>query len=372
LIDSFIRDGELSLAKKYKDLMANFEKGELIGIDIGLSAVKVALLSIPKKNRYIVQHYTSIPLSEAAIIEDEVQKPEEIIQALIDCISNAKIKKKICNLGMDGPNTMTKRLQVPDGSKEDVEDNVMWESEQYIPFGADESEIEYSILGKIESDDVVDTIVVAAKISVIESYIELIKSADLIVKNVDLNVLAINNMFEVVVGDRLQEYSDVGTIIIDFGAQKTTVMVYKDGGPILTKEISVGGVLITEEIQRQMGVSYEEAEDLKTHGDANGNLPEEIVAIIQDQIDTQMAEIKKVLNFFIAVGSSEQAGACFVTGGSCRLPGLVETLQELVGLEVEILNPFEVIEYSKNIDESDIDEIATSGLVAIGLGLRKV
>jgi type IV pilus assembly protein PilM len=347
----------LSLAKQYKDFMANFEKGELIGIDIGLSAVKVAILSIPKKGRYILENYHAVALSEAAIIEDEIQKPDEIIDAINECISEIGTKKRICNLGMDGPNTMTKRLQVPDGSKEDIEDNVLWESEQYISFGADESEIEYNVLGKIESDDVVDTVVVAAKTAVIEEYVEIIKSTGLIVKNVDLNIIAINNAFEVAVGDRLDELSEVGSIIIDFGAQKTTVMVYKDGGPILTKEIGVGGVLITEEIQRQMGVSYEEAEDLKTNGDANGNLPEEIVAIIQDQIDNQMAEIKKVLNFFIAVGSSEQVGACFVTGGSCRLPGLVETLQELVGLEVELLNPFDGFEYGKNISEDMLEDM---------------
>lgn len=362
-----------SLMKKYKDFMANFEKGELVGIDIGLSAVKVALLSIPKKNRYILQHYASIPLSEAAIIEDEIQKPDEIIDAILECLGQAKIKKKIVNLGMDGPNTITKRLQVPDGSKEDIEDNILWESEQYIPFGADESEIAFEILGKIESDDVVDTIVAAVSLPVVDSYIDIIKSSELIVKNVDLNVFAITNMFEVIVGDRLPEYSEVGTIIIDFGAQKTTVIVYKDGGPILTKEISIGGVLITEEVQRQMGVSYEEAEDLKNNGDDKGNLPEEIVAIIQDQLDTLIAELKKVLNFFIAVGSSDQAGACFVTGGSCKLPGLIDSLQELVDLEVEILNPFEAVEFDKkSFDEDDLNEIATKGLVAMGLGMRKV
>lgn len=241
-----------------------------------------------------------------------------------------------------------------------------------IPFGADESEVAFEVLGKMEADDVVDTIVAALKVSVAESYMEVAKSAELIVRNVDLNVFAISNMFEVIVGDKLQEYSEVGTIIIDFGAQKTTILVYKDGGPILTKEISIGGVLITEEIQRQMGVSYEEAEDLKTNGDENGNLPEEIVAIIQDQSDTLMAEIKKVLNFFIAVGSSEQAGACFVTGGSCKLPGLIDTLQELVDLEVEILNPFEAVEFDKkSFNEEDLDEIATTGLVSLGLGLRR-
>lgn len=361
------------IKQQFQDLMANFEKGQLIGVDIGLSAVKLAFMSAKGKNRFKLENYASVPLSEAAIIEDEIQKPDEIIKALQQCLDEGKIKAKICNLGMDGPNTMTKRMQVPDGTKEDVEDNILWESEQYIPFGADDSEVDYAILGKIEEEDIVDALVAAAKISVVETYMDYLKEAGLIVRKVDLNVLAINNIFEVIAGDNLQDYSDAGTIIIDFGAQTTTVIVYKNGGPVLTKEIPVGGVLVTEEIQRQMGVSYEEAEDLKTSGDENGNLPEEILDIIQSQINGQLAEIRKVLNFFIAAGSSDQAGHCFITGGSCRLPGLAESLQEIIDIEVEYLNPFEVIEFDKrSFDEEALETIATTGVVAMGLGLRKI
>lgn len=363
----------MSLAKQYKDFVANFEKGSLIGVDIGLSAVKMAVVSNPKKNRYILEDFAIVPLSEAAIIEDEIQKPEEILEAIETCYQSLRVKKRICNLGMDGPNTMTKRLQVPDGAKEDVEDNIMWESEQYISFGADESEIAFSILGKIEEDDVIDAVVCAARIDVIENYQQIVKDAGLIAKNIDMNVFAINNLFEISVKDRLDELSEAGSIIIDFGAQKTTIIVYKNGGPVLSKEISLGGVLITEEIQRQMGLSYEEAEDLKMNGDANGNLPEEIVAIIQDQLLVMMAEIKKVLNFFIATGSSEQVGACFVTGGSSRLPGISEALQELIDIEVEILNPFECLELNKKVLKNyNSEDIATTGFVAMGLAMRKI
>lgn len=361
------------LRQQFKDFMANFDKGQLVGVDIGLSAVKIALLSNPKKNKFRLDHYAAIPLSEAAIIEDEMQKPEEIIDALKQALSDAKIKTRICNLGMAGPNTMTKRMQVPDGTKEDIEDNILWESEQYIPFGAEDSEVDFAILRKIDEDEVVDAIVAAAKISVVETYMEALTNAGLIVRRVDLNVFAVNNMFELIAAQDLPVYSEEGAIIVDFGAQTTTVMVYKDGGPVLTKEIPVGGVLITEEIQRQMGVSYEEAEDLKTSGDENGNLPEEILAIIQSQIENQMAEIKKVLNFFIAAGSSEQVAHCFVTGGSCRLPGIAEALEEVIGMEPRYLNPFDVVEYDKKaFDEEALSDIATTGMVSMGLGLRKI
>lgn len=359
--------------KQYKDFMVNFEKGQLVGIDIGLSAVKVALLSKVKKNVYRLDHYASVPLSEAAIIEDEIQKPEEIIQGIQKALDEAKITKKIINIGMDGPNTMTKRFQVPDGTKEDIEDNVLWESEQYIPFGADDSEVDYFIIGDIPEEEVKDVIVAAMRIDVAENYINLTKDLGLLPKVIDLNVLAINNVFELIHEKDLEIYNEEGAIIIDFGAQTTSIIVYKNGGPVLTKEVNVGGVLITEEIQRMMGVSYEEAEDLKTNGDENGNLPVEIISIIESQITTQLAEIKKVLNFYIAAGSSEQISNCFITGGGAKLPGLVEALADLIDGEVQVLNPFEVIQYDKKqFSEDQIEKILTTGLVPIGLGLRGI
>lgn len=358
--------------EKFNEFKVNFEKGQLIGIDIGLSAIKICVLSESKKGRFRLEKYESISLSEAAIIEDDIQKPEEVIEAIQTILKKQKILKKIACIGLGGPNTVSKRLQVPDGVQDDVEDNIMWESEQYIPFGADDAEISFSILNRIEEEDVVDAIVGAARVDVIEKYMDYVKEAGLVVKIADLNVFSIVNVFELIAEDKLEEYSAEGTIIIDFGAQYTSVIVYKNGGPILTKEVGIGGVLLTEEIQRTMGVSYEEAEDLKIHGDDNGNLPEEILGILETHNEKLMEELKKVLNFYIAAGSSEQVSYCFMTGGSSRLPGIKESLQDMIEIDVNELNPFDVIDVKTKIDVDELEEIANCGLVALGLGMRKI
>lgn len=361
-----------TIIEKYNDLMKNFETGHLIGIDIGLSAVKMALLSEGKKGQYRLEKYQEYYLSEAAIIEDEIQKPDEVITGISRILTDQKINKHIACIGIGGPNTVTKRLQVPDGVKEDVEDNIIWESEQYIHFGADDAEIGFNILGKIAEEDVVDAIVGAAKIDTIESYTTYVKDAGLVPKVIDLNVFAIVNAFEFIYRDRLDDLSSEGSIIIDFGAQYSTVIVYKNGAPVLTKEIPIGGVLLTEEIQRTMGVSYEEAEDLKIHGDDNGNLPEEIVGLLEEYNIKLIEELKKVLNFYIAAGSSEQVSYAFVTGGSSRLPGIKESLQEFIDLDVEEIDPFQALEIKGRFSDEELDDFAYCGIVSLGLAMRKV
>ena len=76
---------------KINEFKVNFEKGQLVGVDIGLSAVKIAVLNEVKKGNYRLDHYGFIPLSEAAIIEDEVQKPDEIISAIQSILKQQKI-----------------------------------------------------------------------------------------------------------------------------------------------------------------------------------------------------------------------------------------------------------------------------------------
>jgi type IV pilus assembly protein PilM len=309
-------------------------------------------------------------LPEAALIEDEVQKPSEIVEGILEAFKNAGIKSKIVCLGLFGPNTMTKRLNVPEGTKDEVEDHIMWEAEQYITFGADESKVSFDILGENEGGGK-DAIVAAAKNEVVENFTTIMKNAKLTVKVIDLNVLALSNVFEVCAGDELEEYAQ-GSLILDFGAQSTKIIVYKRGGPIFTKEISIGGGLITEEIQRQMGVSYEEAEDLKTSTDDNGNLPEEIMNIINIQLEQQVAEVRKNINFYVTQGSAEKVNFCFVTGGSSLLPGLVEKLTASTGIDVQRLDILSKIKIDEKKLGDNPEHFSAVAAIVIGLAMRKI
>jgi type IV pilus assembly protein PilM len=265
---------------------------------------------------------------------------------------------------------MTKRLNVPEGSREEIEDHILWEAEQYITFGADDSQIDFHIVGDNEGGGK-DAIVAAAKNEIIETFTNVLKDAKLNAKVVDLNVLALANVMEEVLQENIEEYNQ-GTLLLDFGAQSTKVIVFKRGAPIFTKEIPVGGSLVTEEIQRQMGVSYEEAEDLKTSSDDRGNLPQEILNIVSTQIEQQVAEVKKNINFYITQGSAEKVEYCFVTGGSSLLPGLIEKLSIVTGLEVQRLDVLSAFKLNNKKLDENADQLAAIAPVVIGLAMRKV
>jgi type IV pilus assembly protein PilM len=357
-----------SLKEQIDDLLSKLNPGTVVGLDIGAHSIKICEVS-GGLGKVKVERFGIFTLSEAALIEDEVQKPSEIVEALLEVLKQSGIKSKSICFGLFGPNTMTKRLNVPEGSKEEIEDHVMWEAEQYITFGAEDAQISFDILGENEGGGK-DAIVAAAKNDVVDSFTELLKEAKLTPKIIDLNVLALSNIFEVVYANDLEEYSQ-GTLILDYGAQSTKVIVYKRGGPIFTKEVPVGGGLITEEIQRQMGVSYEEAEDLKIGVDGSGNLPEEILNIVNAQLDQHIAEIRKNINFYVTQGSAEKVSYCFVTGGSSLLPGFMDKLAAASGIPVERLDVFSKIKVDERKIGQNLDQLAAISPVVIGLAMRK-
>ena len=349
--------------------MEKVSPGVTIGVDIGAHSIKVCELS-GGPGKFKIERFGIFTLSEAALIEDELQKPSEIIEGIQEALKQSGIKSRQVCLGLFGPNTMTKRLNVPEGSREEIEDHILWEAEQYITFGADDSQIDFHIIGDNEGGGK-DAIVAAVKNEIVETYTNVMKEAKLTTKVVDLNVLALSNVMEEVFGDNVEEYSQ-GTLLLDFGAQSTKIIVYKRGAPIFTKEIPVGGSLVTEEIQRQMGVSYEEAEDLKCNSDERGNLPQEILNIVNTQIESQIAEVKKNINFYITQGSAEKVEYCFVTGGSSLLPGLIEKLSIVTGLEVQRLDVLSAFKINNRKLDDNADQLAAIAPVVIGLAMRKV
>jgi type IV pilus assembly protein PilM len=357
-----------SLKDQISDLMTKLNPGNVVGLDIGAHSIKVCELS-GSPGKFKIERFGLFTLSEAALIEDEIQKPSEIIDGITEAMAQAGITSKTVCLGLFGPNTMTKRLSAPEGTREEIEDHILWEAEQYITFGADDSQIDFFIIGENEGGGK-DALVAAAKNELVEGYGEVIKEAKYNVKVIDLNVLALSNVLEEVLGANSEELEE-GVLLLDLGAQSTKIVVYKRGGPIFTKEIPVGGSLITEEIQRQMGVSYEEAEDLKTTGDDKGNLPQEILNIINDQLDKQVSEIRKNINFYVTQGSAEKVNSCYLTGGSSLLPGVIERLREATELEVERLDVLSKFKISNKFG-GDEDHFCAISPVVLGLAMRKI
>lgn len=355
-----------SITSTLSGLLSN--SNTIIGIDIGISSVKVCEMSKGVGGGYTLNSFASEVLSEAAIIEDEIQKSSEISEVIKELIKKIGTRSKNTCIGLEGPRTMTKRFEVPDGNKEEVEDNILWEAEQYITFGSDHAEISHYEISKTENGNI-DLLMAAANIDVAKNFIAVVENAGLKVKTIDLDVLALSNIFECIhkANKQLMMKSN---LIIDFGAQTTKMVLFQGEAPLLTKEVNIGSVLATEEIQRSMGVSYFEAEDLKMGVQGQEGIPEDVKESIWRVNERVIDEVKKTINFFHSTSGGERINRIFITGGGSMVDGIVDVIQKETEIETEYLEPFEKIKVGKKIDKNYVDLIARTGCVAMGLAMR--
>ncbi len=343
----------------------------LVGLDIGLHSIKVCELS-ESKGSFKVVHFAIHALPEGCLLDDEIQKHDELVEAIKAAIKSAGIKNKNTAVGLYGPNTISKRLEMATSSVQDVEDQVLWEAEQYIPFGIEDSTVDFHIVGQNLGGGI-GVLIAAARNDIVAAFSNLIEEAGQKFRVADLQLYSLTNVFEHVQENLIQKLKDESVVILDFGAQKTNLVVYRHQSIIFTKEINVGGIMITEEIQREMGLSYTEAEDLKIHGDSKGNLPQEIIEIISTMLDSFYGEIKKALNIFMTASSIESVDFCFITGGSSLIPGMHEGLEKLMGIKIQFLNPFDRLSFNtKEFSQDELTRIATVGVNAIGLAMRSL
>jgi type IV pilus assembly protein PilM len=136
----------------------------------------------------------------------------------------------------------------------------------------------------------------------------------------------------------------------------------------------MGGNAFTEEIQKQLNISYEEAEALKVggQGETDAVVPQEVERVIQNVADQMAGEIQRSLDFYAATAAENRIARLFLSGGTARIPALFKVLEQRSGVPVEVLNPFKTIEVdNRKFDSSLIMQTAASAAVAVGLALRR-
>jgi type IV pilus assembly protein PilM len=188
---------------------------------------------------------------------------------------------------------------------------------------------------------------------------------------VDVDAFAVQNMFAA-----NYDIPDKETVVlINAGASVVNINIIANGITVFTRDVTIGGNQFTEEIQKQLNVSYEEAEALKLGGsgqDADAVVPQDVERVLLSVAEQVAGEIQRSLDFYAGTAADANFSKVFLSGGSAKIPALFKTIETRVGVPVEILNPFRKIEVdNRRFDPAFIMDVAPMAAVAVGLALRR-
>jgi type IV pilus assembly protein PilM len=212
-------------------------------------------------------------------------------------------------------------------------------------------------------------ILVAAKKDKINELTELVKGAGLMPMVMDVDAFAIENMHAI----NYPMAQDETTALVNFGASVMNVNIIRGGVSLFTRDIPLGGNRYTEAIQREMGLSYEEAEEIKK-GERSGKAAASSIDSVIDSVNGEVAsEIARTVDYFKTSASNVGLDRVLVCGGVVRVSGLVQQLSDRMQTPVEVANPFSEIDTSgSDFDQDVLAEMAPLASVAVGLALRSV
>jgi type IV pilus assembly protein PilM len=155
--------------------------------------------------------------------------------------------------------------------------------------------------------------------------------------------------------------------LLNVGASITNYVVLFNGEVVFCRDIPTGGNAYTAEIQKTMGMSFEEAEGMKINMEAGG-APEELNETVQGGHEILCDEIAGSTEFFLNTNQAQELAAVYITGGGSKTPGLVEALAR--SYRVERLDPFIRVMPDSSFSLDYIEQIRDFAAIAVGLGMR--
>lgn len=337
-----------------------------IGLSIGTSSIKLVELKKTGKTWKLL-HFGVVQLGEDAVINREIVNQIAVVESLKTLIGQLKLKSRNVCTSLSGTSVIIKRMSLEVPNPKEIQEQVFWEAEQYLPFDVSEVVMDYHVISRGKGGGAkTDVLLVAVKKNVLESYMASVEDAGLKAKVVDVDFFAMQNLFEANYPTNPQE----AVAIVDLGASSLKIVVVHGGVPVFTKDAAIGGANLTAEIKRQLNLSYSDAEMLKTGAHADG-MPQEVNDLMHITAENFATEIKRALDFYNASSAGAPVSYVLITGGSAKIPELSRIIEETAGLPVQMLNPFNAISYDPSIFTQEyISAIAPMAAIPIGLAIR--
>jgi type IV pilus assembly protein PilM len=215
----------------------------------------------------------------------------------------------------------------------------------------------------------------ACKREVIDDYQLVLSEAGIEATCVDCAVFALENALEttglssegLAEGESIgEEEVDPAVAMVNIGANLVNINIMINGQMAFVRDQFYGGQNLTEEIQKEHNVSYQAAEEMKT---------ERFSEISPEALERfyvgLTSELVRSLDFYSASHADNPVQKMLLSGGCALIPDIETELEQRLGIQSEVINPFVGIGISsRKFDMDYLNRIGPSMMVPVGLALR--
>ena len=265
---------------------------QLVGLDIGSSSIKAVELKSTKAGYELVSFGTE-SLAQDTVVDGAIMDAPQVANAISKIFDSEKIKTKNVATSVSGHSVIVKRVPLPLMTEEELYERIPSEASQHIPFDIADVNLSYQLLESMDAQ--MDVLLVAVKKDKILNHTNVLAQAGKTPVVVDIDAFALQNCFEV----NYEPDAGQTVALLNIGASVMNINIVRGGIPLFTRDVSVGGNQFTDALQKELDLSYEDAERLKKGDTLPSVTDEQKQQILRSVSDILTLEIQKTFDFSV-------------------------------------------------------------------------
>src|SRR5687767_1942523 len=344
-------------------------KKNLVGLDIGSSSIKAVELQRKGGNLQLV-NLGFENLQPDTVVDGQIMELNNVANVITSIFAEHHIKTSRIAAGVSGHSVIVKNIVLPQMSEDELQESFSWHAEEHIPFDISDVNLDYQVTSS--SSDALNVLMAACKSDKIANMKQAIQLAGKQPVVIDVDTFALQNCYELNYEPKAGEV----VALLNIGSSTMNINILNGTRSVFARDASVGGSQYTSLLQKELGLTFEQAESVKRGLPLpEGVEPRPIQPIIETVSETLALEMKKTVDFYRATAQEGEGTIqkILLAGGGSKLPGLADFFGRRFDMPVEVFNPFRQIEVDeRKFDPDYMREIVPEMAVAVGLALRGV
>ncbi|OGY29580.1 MAG: hypothetical protein A3F35_02780 [Candidatus Woykebacteria bacterium RIFCSPHIGHO2_12_FULL_45_10] len=336
------------------------------GLDIGTHSIKAVQLGGTAERPSFVaagQVASSVNVASAGSDEDQAK----LAEAIKTLHREAHISTEKVVTALPESQIFTRVVEMPALSDAEIKNAIKWEAEQYVPVPMEEVKLDWQVLSKIGAagkEQKMEVLLVAAPTVLINNYLKVLKASGMVPVALETEITAVTrSLVQRVAGNPT-------TMIVSIGASTTDLSIVSSNQISFTRSIATGGSALARGVAQDLGFELDQAtEYMKTYGLDASQIEGKVMQAIKPIFDVIVNEIRRALAYYTSKHPQTPVKRVVVVGGTAKLPGLVVYLAEILGLEVQLGNPWEGVSLPSSLSQK-LTEDSVSYAVSVGLALK--
>jgi type IV pilus assembly protein PilM len=330
------------------------------GLDIGHSSLKAARI---ERVGSAAAELTSFDVIEIEPGEDENTRPARARAALEELLRRRRIGSEPVIVAVPGNQTFFRPFSLPAVAQTRLAEIVRFEANQQIPFPINEVLWDYKQIAPGE-DRETRVGLVAVRRELVEQILSDMRSMGLKLEAIQVSPLALYNFILYEFGGREP------WLVLDAGARVTDFVVC-DSEDFWFRPLPQSGNDLTRALEQKFRMNFEEAEALKIKM-GESKQAKKIFQVVEPMLRNLVGDIQRTIGYYKGIRRDAELGSILAVGNSWRLPGLVQFVEQALGVEMELLKEIRRIQVGVGVDVGWWNEEVQSMAVALGLGLQGV